>query len=196
MDHQIHFEKKFYLDKKTGYWISTSKNKIRAHVWVWKYYNGDIPKGYHIHHIDENKSNNFIKNLEMILAYKHLSLHASKPENKERLRKLCEEIRPLTKEWHASAEGKEWHKKHGIDGWNARKEFEVICIECSKITKTKIYHQTFCSNACKSMNRRKSGVDNIEKICLMCNGNYQSNKYSRSKVCGKECRKLFKSKVN
>ena len=45
----------------------------RLHVAVWKYHNGDIPKGYHIHHIDEDRTNNQIENLTQVEASWHSS---------------------------------------------------------------------------------------------------------------------------
>jgi hypothetical protein len=199
MEHQIHFEKKFYQDKKTGYWISTTCPKIRAHVWVWKYHNGNIPKGYHIHHKDENKSNNFIENLEILTSFEHLSKHASKIENKERSVKWCNEIRPLTKIWHKSEEGRKWHKEHAkifyFGKWEAVK---LICQQCNNAYETtKRSTSRFCSNNCKSMWRRQNKIDDIEKNCPVCKKIYITNKYSRSKTCGKTCgRLLLKSKIN
>lgn len=43
----------------------------RIHVLVAKHFIGDIPKGYHVHHKDGDKQNNFVKNLEIIHPRKH-----------------------------------------------------------------------------------------------------------------------------
>ncbi len=155
MEHQIHFEKKFYLDQKTGYWICTNKKKIRAHRWVWQNNYGKIEKGFHIHHKDGNKSNNSIENLEKISAFEHLSLHASNPKNKERSSKWCDIIRPLTKEWHASKEGLEWHRNHGINTWNNRKSFKINCLFCDIEIETKTFHQKYCHQNCKAKHARR-----------------------------------------
>ena len=48
---------KFTRDDKTGYYLNSTIRK-RLHRCVWEYYNGEIPKGYHIHHKDNDKSNN------------------------------------------------------------------------------------------------------------------------------------------
>ena len=45
------------------------------HQYVWEQHNGVIPKGYHIHHIDENKLNNDIKNLELMTESDHHKYH-------------------------------------------------------------------------------------------------------------------------
>lgn len=187
MENKIYFEKKFYLDKKTGYWISSSCPKIRAHRWVWFNHFGKIPDGHHIHHKDENKSNNEISNLEIISRFDHLSLHASNPKNKERSRLHCEKIRPLTKIWHSSEEGRKWHVKNGKECWHNKKPWLIRCCVCDKEIETKVNHQKTCSNNCKSKLRRDSGVDLITRECPICNTSFIINKYSISKTCGRKC---------
>src|SRR6185295_7692407 len=156
MEHQFHYGKKFYQDKKTGYWISTACPKIRAHVWVWKYCNGQIEKGLHVHHKDGDKSNNDISNLEAITVKEHAAKHVTEERSAANLLHI-ESIRPLTKEWHASEEGLEWHRQNGVKTWEERKPFLIECRNCSKQVETKTYHQDVCSNACKSSLRRKEG---------------------------------------
>lgn len=200
MEHQFHYNKKFYQDKKTGYWISTTKPRIRAHVWVWKYHNGQIEKGFHIHHIDENKSNNSIENLKKISAFNHISFHMLKEENRKRSKDHAEKIRPLTKAWHKSEEGRKWHKEHALRcNFGNGKYFDYECQECNRNYKSKIKAENrskFCSNACKSKWRRKMRLDNVSKICPICCKNYESSKYSRSKTCGRKCGHLLKSKID
>ena len=48
---------KFTRDDKTGYYLNSTIEK-RMHRYVWEFYNGPIPKGYDIHHKDEDKANN------------------------------------------------------------------------------------------------------------------------------------------
>lgn len=55
----------------TGYYqIKLRKNKKRytkyVHVLVWETFVGKIPKGYEINHIDHDKSNNSLSNLELV----------------------------------------------------------------------------------------------------------------------------------
>jgi hypothetical protein len=42
---------------------------------VWERVNGDIPKGYHIHHIDGNHYNNSIDNLKLVTQEEHFWIH-------------------------------------------------------------------------------------------------------------------------
>lgn len=196
-DHQIHCGKKFYQDKKTGYWISTTCPKIRAHVWVWKHHHNLVPKGWHVHHKDGDKSNNEIKNLTIMSVSAHVTHHLDEhPERRSRAKEMADKYRHLTKEWHASKEGIEWHRAHGLMTWVKRKSFKIICKVCGSETETKTYHQEFCSNSCKSKWRRKNKLDEITKTCPICQKEYQSSKYSRSKTCGRICgKKIMSNKI-
>ena len=66
-----------YTDDR-GY-VSVKSNitnkQCGIHRIIWECVNGEIPKGYHIHHIDGNPSNNSIYNLELIESNEHLSKH-------------------------------------------------------------------------------------------------------------------------
>lgn len=48
---------------------------VYYHIYVWEQVNGKKPKGYVIHHIDEDKSNNDISNLKMMTISEHAKLH-------------------------------------------------------------------------------------------------------------------------
>lgn len=186
--HQEHFGRKFYQDKVRGYWISVDYPRIRAHRWVWINTHGIIPKGYHIHHRNENKSDNRIENLELIEQGRH-SRHHYTEEKRQFSRLLVEKIRPLTKEWHRSNEGRLWHKYHAakfkFGNWEPLK---YTCQCCNKEYLSKKRSRTrFCSNACKSQWRRDQGIDNVMRKCLKCGIEFEVNKYSKQKTCGKSC---------
>lgn len=185
MEHQIHYNRKFYQDKKTGYWISTECPKIRAHRWIWINSHGKIPKGFHIHHKDENRSNNSIENLELMEASRHLSLHMT-PERRQTNSEWAEIIRPLTKEWHASEEGRAWHRYHALKSGFGKWEYkEYKCQQCGNEYKSKnVKGSRFCSNNCKSQWRRESGIDNVIRECQFCKSPFIINKYSKTKFCG------------
>ncbi len=54
---------------------------VLEHRYVWEKHNGQIPKGYQIHHIDEDKLNNKIENLQLMKNSEHQKLH-KQPRNK------------------------------------------------------------------------------------------------------------------
>lgn len=49
---------------------------VKCHVYVWEKANGPKPKGHDIHHIDENKANYALSNLELLSKSDHQKIHA------------------------------------------------------------------------------------------------------------------------
>lgn len=69
----IYDDKKWTISKTTGYYRLTNKRDkhISLHRYVWEKEIGIIPIGFDIHHIDGNKTNNNIKNLECLSKSEH-----------------------------------------------------------------------------------------------------------------------------
>jgi len=192
--HQYFNGKMFTRDENTGYYlcssISVDGSRKRMHVYVWEYYNGAVPIGYHVHHMDEDKSNNDISNLELKAGAEHLSFHSKERAEKNRTEMLqhLEKIRPMTKEWHGSAEGHKWHKNHYKkmkDKLYQKQQFQ--CLVCGKIFESTQINSKFCSNNCKSKYRRIEGIDNVEAECVVCGKKFIKNKYSKKETCSREC---------
>lgn len=183
----------FRKDKKTGYFLSSKKigkSRVRLHVYVWEYYNGKIPSGYHVHHLDEDKNNNEPENLTIMLAEEHITLHGAElyeSVKEARRNNVIENAMPKAKIWHSTEEGRKWHSEHAKQTQQNAKINKYICDYCGNEFETKnIYgdkQNKFCSNKCKAAHRRKSGVDDIKKICTVCEGEYIANKYQNTKRC-------------
>lgn len=58
-----------------GGYYSINSSKQLLHRAIWEKFHGPIPEGYNVHHIDGNKLNNDISNLELIHHNKHAQLH-------------------------------------------------------------------------------------------------------------------------
>ena len=54
-----------------GYYRCTEMNRIHLHRYVWITERGKIPQGWDIHHLDCNKQNNIIDNLECLSKAEH-----------------------------------------------------------------------------------------------------------------------------
>jgi hypothetical protein len=181
---------KFTKDDKTGYYLnSTTRNRL--HRYVWEFYNGEIAKGNHIHHIDMDKSNNNINNLALLEKENHLSKHGKLrfENNSEWFNEFHEKGIEAAKEWHKSTAGILWHKEN----YQKYKELiavkkEFICENCGdKFESINHGNNKFCSNKCKSAYRRKMKLDDEKRICPVCGVEFFKNKYSKTKTCSKEC---------
>ena len=64
---------KFTISKSTGYYRCTipKMGRVSLHRYVWETERGKIPEGYDIHHLDENKQNNIVDNLECLPKAEH-----------------------------------------------------------------------------------------------------------------------------
>lgn len=181
----------FRRDKKTGYYLNAKTHK-RLHVYVWEYYNGEVPKGFHVHHKDFDKSNNEIGNLTLMEAREHQSLHG-KNWTEERRAKQAQMLRdkavPKATEWHKSEAGREWHLQHyeNVKELMHRKK-TFVCECCGKeFEAEETGMNRFCSNNCKSKYRRESGVDNEKRICEYCGKEFEVNKYAKTRTCSRSC---------
>ncbi len=68
--HQFYDGKKFTL-RNSGYYSLTTDERTLMHRYVWQKEIGEIPDNYDIHHLNENKSDNRIENLECLPKSEH-----------------------------------------------------------------------------------------------------------------------------
>ena len=131
----------------------------RLHRTVWEFHNGVIPKGYHVHHRDENRANNTIENLELLKGHEHLKRHMEKEERKEKSKESIKKAIALAPEWHRSEEGRVWHREQGKESWRNRGLITYYCTWCNQPFQTKkVYSPNsnrFCCNNHKAAYRRK-----------------------------------------
>ena len=185
---------RFVLDEKTGYY-RCDKLRKRLHQYIWMKYNGEIPKGYHVHHKDHHKTNNHISNLMLIGHSKHTKHHMKERQLQEGYAEwvktnLEKNARPKAIEWHQSEKGKTWHREKIEKQWKNNEEAINVCNHCNeeyKTTKMVMNKHKFCSNKCRSAWRRKEGLDDVERLCVICGNSFNANKYSKTKTCSKTC---------
>jgi len=175
-------------------YFSNSNVKPRSmHCYVWSYYNGEIPKGYEVHHKDLNRYNNDISNLELLEKHEHKKLHGrilTDEQREWRRNNINEKARPKAIEWHKSQEGKEWHEKQVKTRKDNRKQVTGNCLQCGKeiLGYNNVGHtKKFCSGACAQKYRRDNGLNNVERICVICGKPFIADKYGHKQTCGKSC---------
>lgn len=196
---------KFRRDKRTGYFLSALKHagkRIRLHVAVWEDSYGAIPEGMSIHHIDHDKNNNEISNLQLIASDEHTRLHMGErtEEQKEAARRnIIEKGVPAAVKWHKSDAGHKWHIEHGADVWKNAKPIEYTCANCGKTFESIAHYSErnnkFCSNNCRAAFRRKSGVDNEVRFCKACGEAFTANKYNKTIYCSRSCAHKGRGKI-
>ena len=159
------------------------------HRVVWQEAHGDIPDGYHIHHINGDCGDNRLENLECLSPSEHAKRHPLEGDRLERHLRHLDNIRPLASAWHRSEAAKEFHRRIAKKSWENFVPTDAKCDQCGKDYKVNARHENskFCSNACKSASRRKSGVDDVAKQCPQCGVTFWANKYSKKRTCSRLC---------
>lgn len=192
---------KFRKDAKTGYYLATKNTRAgkreRLHVYVWQRYNGKLPDGYHVHHIDGDKTHNDIDNLAAVSKRKHASFHGRErwerePENM--MKNFTAKGVSTARTWHGSEAGRKWHSEHAKQTIQNMGKQEYVCQNCGK----KFFalpigsEKKYCSNACKSAARRDSGVDAEKRVCAVCGREFYVDKYTRTKTCSRQCGNILR----
>ncbi|WP_413881402.1 HNH endonuclease [Desulfobacula sp.] len=170
---------RYYLCRK-----HFQRRGVLLHREVWKWNNGEIPKGYVVHHKDHDSSNNNLENLRLLRRGIHNAYHAKNSDHANWIKAMHKGA----KKWHGSENGKDWHKLHYERDCKEKmhKKFKKVCEFCGTEFEGN-FCSKFCSNNCKSANRRSKGFDNIPKICPVCGKEFQTNKYQQAKTCSKKC---------
>jgi hypothetical protein len=185
-----------YPDSKNAsdrrYYKSCAFGKVPKylHRWVWEQHYGEIPKGFEIHHKDEDTGNNSIDNLDCVSREEHNQLHCGKSwGDRNALFVHLEKIRPLSKAWHSSKDGLAHHREIGALSHKSHIPVDKKCENCGIEFKSKQIGNIdkFCSNKCKSAWRRASGIDNVQKECVVCKSLFVLNKYAKTLTCSRRC---------
>lgn len=183
---------------KNGYYfLHTTRNCERRnakqlHRAVWEYYNGKIPYGFQIHHIDGNKDNNDISNLECLSIHDHLSMHSKAEMEKNTMHRELFQKNGIeaARKWHKSPEGIEWHKEHAkCMSKTYGKTFHHVCKECGKDFFGGLQAE-FCCNPCMQKFKywQKRGKRPLPK-CKWCGKEFMpySGGNNRKWFCCESC---------
>jgi len=190
--------------KKNGYYQSTLRKfvgKKWLHQYVYEKEVGIILNGYEIHHIDKNKDNNDISNLELVKSKEHGHKHTYRdnPERMKNQKEHLDKIRPKeTYKWSQEPDliKREQHRAKHKSAMALIEPVKYICVNCGKeFMNTPNGIHRFCSNSCKSAYRRKMGFDNEERICMECGKSFTVNHYVKSVTCSPHCQNVKRAKT-
>lgn len=135
----------YYFDGR--YYTNKWSDKRRLHQRVWEDAHGPIPEGYHVHHINEDKADNRLENLECLSPSEHMAKHpCTRPWPKQ--------ARDAATEWHRSDEGRAWHRAVNLGKKAPRKLF--VCIQCGKDFLAAHSRSGMCDQVCRK--RRAAGL--------------------------------------
>lgn len=177
---------RFYLNNTTGYWERARGTPRKMHIYVWEYHNGKLPAGYCLHHIDGDKGNNTLDNLQMLTVQEHSKLHAQEADHTAFIEK--------SKQWHQTKEARSISRENGFASASRWPTRQYTCDYCGATftVKSPRTDYRFCSNQCKSAWRRQSGVDNEHRTCVVCGGDFVVNRYSKTLCCSRGCAASFR----
>lgn len=195
-----------WVKQKSGYYESARSRKDRPykhwlHQYIYEKEKGKIKKGYHVHHIDGDKDNNKIENLELITPSEHSKRHWEEMSREDyekwykKQKKHLDKIRPGYI-WPKDPVKKEEFRLKLKKAMQEMKEKIFICDQCGKeYSRKPIGGGRFCSNACKSAWRRAEGVDNVERLCQACGKKFYVNKYKDTQTCSRLCANVIRGRT-
>lgn len=128
----------------------------RLHRAAWESAFGPIPRGCHIHHRDEDTTNNRLSNLECLPPSEHLA----KPSKNRRsppkgVDPFSDDYRRLALQFNQSEAGRLWHKRNSerMQNWKKWKREPRICGHCEQTYQAVIrkngHPQIYCSALCR-----------------------------------------------
>ena len=61
--------------------IKANGKMVLYHRWLWEQANGKVPEGYQVHHIDFDKLNDSLDNLQLLTRAEHIKIHMEARRN-------------------------------------------------------------------------------------------------------------------
>jgi len=163
----------------------------RLHRAVWEAHNGPVPDGYEVHHVNGNRADNNIENLQLLLESEHHSYHMKQPERIEQSRQNIGKAIEAARKWHSTEEGAEVHSRIAKDYWKNTEPLTYTCTYCGKefqsLRRFGEQENRFCCNKHRTAWRYRQDIDKEERVCPVCGETYTTNKYSKQKYCSQEC---------
>ena len=168
------------------------------HCSIWKYYYGDIPAGYEVHHDNDNPADNDIANFKLLTKSEHVRLHRKKRFSPKRIKTfVCTQC---GKEYRAPDNG---HNRYCPDCRETAyilnchpTTYDKICPVCGKNFTTVDRRQKYCSPNCSTKSfwiDGKMDKRTAHKTCPVCGKNFDTHE-PRRVYCSAECRRIARNR--
>lgn len=151
--HQEFCGKKYHKRKDDGHFYGCGGKTL--HREVWKSFWGKIPAGFVIHHVDENKNNNNIENLQLVSRAEHARIHNSDICRFPKRKFICQ---MCGKEYEATDNGKNKFCSQSCTQKNYAQSHPITktCPYCGKEFSTRHKKTKYCSSTCASRAYRQN----------------------------------------
>ena len=176
-----------YSSTNSGHYVSHEG----IHRAVYSYYFGEIPAGYEIHHVDEDKSNNAISNLQIMTYNEHHKLHMTQIQKN---RKKKEFVCSLCGTTFAAFHVKNQPYCPACKKIKPRKppaKMVKQCLNCGKSFTTRYKKVKFCSHSCAAKFNLITPIRHplpLEKrICPVCGITFEHPRCRKKQCCSNSC---------
>ena len=160
---------------------SYSKHRLAAEWARGEYIDGLLE---HVHHVDEDKTNWHVDNLEVLSDSDHMSRHYAKQDHTKRLEKLREAIK--SRRTYVGDQNPNWRGG----------KIMTQCNGCDAIYECWPSQDVqYCSDQCrsrgqsaslvKSWARRKTPI--VDRSCVICGGTFQVKESKSKQTCSQQC---------
>ena len=183
---------KFFLNAGSGYYSHGFKNhgvttNVSLHRYVWEKFNGTIPEGYEVHHIDGNRANNDITNLSCSRMQEHRRGHFIERMGVKFDGKclVCGCAIPKDKSGVFCSK----RCKQAYARKEKRYMVERVCSVCGKTFLTNKYREgKTCSPSCRAIQfERDMANEEKESVCVICGKRFHKRGQKKLDVCSPKC---------
>lgn len=120
--------RRYFFQRVHGYYKTSRQHGGRLlHRDVWEAAHGPIPAGWHVHHIDEDRGNNDLSNLQAVSPRDHKRIHGPTGT-------VLDD--GATRSLRRRAE------------WAQRQPRDVVCVECGATYQSTGQRAKFCGRRC------------------------------------------------